>query len=129
MLVVNKTGAAGVVGSNFVKNSKPDGYTLLSARVGCQMGVPAMNKTIPYKWDDFTMLGLIERNPFVLVVNPKSSIKTFADFEKKIKNFRDIEKHDKNQYNTISYLHDKIKYEIPKPILLGYFILNTILKG
>ena len=40
MLVVNKTGAAGVVGSNFVRNSKPDGYTLLSARVGCQMGVP-----------------------------------------------------------------------------------------
>jgi tripartite-type tricarboxylate transporter receptor subunit TctC len=63
VLVVNKTGAAGVVGSNYVRNSKPDGYTLLSARVGCQMGVPAMNKTIPYKWDDFTMLGLIERNP------------------------------------------------------------------
>ena len=63
--------------------------TLLSARVGCQMGVPAMNKTIPYKWDDFTMLGLIERNPFVLVVNPKSSIKTFADFEK-IKNGEEL---------------------------------------
>lgn len=85
VLVVNKTGAAGVVGSNYVRNSKPDGYTLLSARVGCQMGVPAMNKTIPYKWDDFTMLGLIERNPFVLVVNPKGGIKTFADFEKKVK--------------------------------------------
>ena len=67
-----------------------DGYTVLSARVGCQMGVPAMNKTIPYKWDDFTMLGLIERNPFVLVVNPKSSIKTFADFEKKIKNGEEL---------------------------------------
>ena len=90
MLVVNKTGAAGVVGSNFVKNSKPDGYTLISARVGCQMGVPAMHKTIPYKWDDFTMLGLIERNPFVLVVNPKSSIKTFADFEKKIKDGEEL---------------------------------------
>ena len=68
VMAVNKTGAAGVVGSNFVKNAKPDGYTLLSARVGSQMGVPAMNKTIPYKWDDFTILGLIEVNPFVLVV-------------------------------------------------------------
>jgi tripartite-type tricarboxylate transporter receptor subunit TctC len=85
ILAVNKTGAAGVVGSNFVKNSKPDGYTLLSARVGSQMGVPAMNKTIPYAWDDFTFLGLIEVNPFVLVVNPESGIKTFADFEAKIK--------------------------------------------
>jgi len=85
VMAVNKTGAAGVVGSNFVKNAKPDGYTLLSARVGSQMGVPAMNKTIPYKWDDFTILGLIEVNPFVLVVSPKSGIKTFADFEEKIK--------------------------------------------
>jgi len=85
VLAINKTGAAGVVGSNFVLNSKPDGYTLLSARVGSQMGVPAMNKTIPYAWDDFTILGLIEVNPFVLVVNADSDIKTFADFEKKIK--------------------------------------------
>jgi len=46
ILAVNKTGAAGVVGSNFVLNSTADGYTLLSARVGSQMGVPAMNKTI-----------------------------------------------------------------------------------
>ncbi|MEM9061008.1 MAG: tripartite tricarboxylate transporter substrate binding protein [Pseudomonadota bacterium] len=85
ILAVNKTGAAGVVGSNFVVNAAPDGYTLLSARVGSQMGVPAMNKTIPYAWDDFTMLGLIEVNPFVLVVNPDSGIGSFADFEAKIK--------------------------------------------
>lgn len=85
VLAINKTGAAGVVGSNFVVNSKPDGYTLLSARVGSQMGVPAMNKTIPYKWDQFTMLGMVELNPFVLVVNPKSGIKTFKDLEAKLK--------------------------------------------
>lgn len=80
ILAINKTGAAGVVGSNFVINSKPDGYTLLSARVGSQMGVPAMNKTIPYKWDDFTIIGMTEINPFVLVVNSKSDIKSFDDF-------------------------------------------------
>lgn len=85
VLAVNKTGAAGVVGSNFVVNAPADGYTLLSARVGSQMGVPAMNKTIPYKWDDFTMLGLIERNPFVLVVSPDSGINSFTEFEAKIK--------------------------------------------
>lgn len=85
ILAVNKTGAAGVVGSNFVLNSAADGYTLLSARVGSQMGVPAMNKTIPYAWDDFTIIGMTELNPFVLVVNPESGMKTFADFEAKIK--------------------------------------------
>ncbi|MGI9487957.1 MAG: Bug family tripartite tricarboxylate transporter substrate binding protein [Geminicoccaceae bacterium] len=85
ILAVNKTGAAGVVGSSFVLNSTADGYTLLSARVGSQMGVPAMNKTIPYSWDDFTVIGMTEINPFVLVVNPESGIETFADFEAKIK--------------------------------------------
>lgn len=85
ILAVNRTGAAGVVGSNFVINSKPDGYTLLSARVGSQMGVPAMNKTIPYKWDEFTFIGMTEINPFVLVVNAKSEIKTFDDFIAQLK--------------------------------------------
>ena len=49
VLAVNKTGAAGVVGSNFVVRAKKDGYTLLSARVGSQAGVPAFNPSIPYK--------------------------------------------------------------------------------
>ena len=92
ILAVNKAGAAGVIASTFVKNSKPDGYTLLLARVGSQMGVPAMNKTIPYKWDDFTIIGMLETNPFVLVVPSSSSIKSFKDFEKKnkIRNSYDI---------------------------------------
>jgi len=85
ILPVNKAGAAGVTGSNFVINAKKDGYTLLSARVGSQMGVPAMNKTIPYKWDDFTIIGMTELNPFILTVNPDSPYKTFADFEKAVK--------------------------------------------
>jgi len=85
ILPVNKAGAAGVTGSAFVLNSKPDGYTLLSARVGSQMGVPAMNKTIPYKWDDFTIIGMTELNPFILTVPADSPYQTFADFEKAVK--------------------------------------------
>ncbi len=85
VLAVNKTGAGGVVGSTMVANAPADGYTLLSARVGSQMGVPAMNKTIPYAWDDFTFIGLYETNPFVLVVNGESEIKSFADFDAKVK--------------------------------------------
>ncbi|MCY3674404.1 MAG: tripartite tricarboxylate transporter substrate binding protein [Rhodobacteraceae bacterium] len=85
VLAVNKTGAAGVVGSTFVINSDPDGYTMLSARVGSQMGVPAMNKTIGYEWDDYTFIGMLEINPFVLVVNPESGLNSFADFEAKLK--------------------------------------------
>jgi len=85
ILPVNKAGAAGVTGSNFVINAKKDGYTLLSARVGSQMGVPAMNKTIPYQWDDFTIIGMTELNPFILTVGADSPYNTFADFEKAVK--------------------------------------------
>lgn len=85
VLVVNKTGAAGVVGSTFVAKGRKDGYTLLSARVGSQAGVPAMNPKIPYKWDEFTFLGLTERNPFVLVVKKDSPYKSFKDFEAALK--------------------------------------------
>lgn len=85
ILPVNKAGAAGVTGSNFVLNSKKDGYTLLSARVGSQMGVPAMNKTIPYGWDDFTIIGMTELNPFILTVGADSPYTTFAEFEAAVK--------------------------------------------
>ncbi|MDA0681554.1 MAG: tripartite tricarboxylate transporter substrate binding protein [Proteobacteria bacterium] len=83
--VVNKTGGAGVVGSMSVVTAAPDGYTLLLSRVGSQAAVPAMNKRTPYKWDQFTFLGLLELNPFALTVNADSPYKTFADLEKAIK--------------------------------------------
>lgn len=85
LIVVNKAGAAGVVGSTFVAKGRKDGYTLLLARVGCQATVPAINKKIAYKWDDFTFLGMLELNPFVVTVNADSPYKTFADLEKALK--------------------------------------------
>ena len=79
ILVVNRTGAAGVTGSTTVAKGKPDGYTLLLARVGSQAAVPAINRKIPYTWDEFTFLGLLELNPFVLVVNADSPIQSLDD--------------------------------------------------
>lgn len=85
VIASNRTGAGGVTGSNFVVRSKPDGYTLLLARVGSQAGVPAINPGIPYKWNDYTFLGLLEKNPFVLVVNSKSGLKSLEDIQAKLK--------------------------------------------
>ncbi|WP_282607774.1 tripartite tricarboxylate transporter substrate binding protein [Pelagibius sp. Alg239-R121] len=85
ILVVNRTGAAGVTGSTFVAKSRPDGYTLLLARVGSQAAVPAINRKIPYKWDDFTFLGMLEQNPFVLTINADSPYQTFDELKAAIK--------------------------------------------
>lgn len=85
VLVVNRTGGGGVVGSNFVHNARKDGYTLLMARVGAEAVGPALNPTIPYKYNDFTYLGLLELNPYVFVVKADSPYKTFGDLVKAIK--------------------------------------------
>lgn len=85
VVVVNRTGAGGVTGSTFVNKSKPDGYTLLLSRIGCQAVAPALNATIPYKWDQFSFLGLLELNPFVYVVKADSPYKTLDDLLKAIK--------------------------------------------
>lgn len=79
VLVANQTGAAGVTGSTVVAKGRKDGYTLLMSRVGSQATVPAMNETIPYTWDEFTMLGLVEMNPFAVAVAADSPYQTFDD--------------------------------------------------
>lgn len=81
ILVVNRTGAAGVSGSTTVVKGPNDGYTLLLSRVGSQAAVPAINRTIPYKWDEFTFLGLLELNPFVLAVAADSPYQSLDDIK------------------------------------------------
>lgn len=85
LLVVNKTGAGGVTGSSFVLDAKKDGYTLLLARVGSQAVRPAMDPSVPYKWDDFSIIAMIETNPYVCVVSKSSPIKSFDDFTRTVK--------------------------------------------
>jgi len=85
ILVVNRTGAAGVTGSTTVVKGRKDGYTLLLARVGSQAAVPAINRKIPYTWDEYTFLGLLELNPFVLCVSADSPYKSLDDVKAAIK--------------------------------------------
>ena len=79
LIAVNRAGAGGAIGSLAVQGAKPDGYTLLLARVGSQVVLPALQKGLDYKWDSFTFLGLLELNPVVCAVHSASSYKTMAD--------------------------------------------------
>ncbi len=79
VVVVNRTGAGGIVGSQFVADAAPDGYTLLLARVGSQAVAPALDPATTYKWDSFTFLGVLESDPYVCVVLGKSPLRTFQD--------------------------------------------------
>ncbi len=85
VLMVNRTGAGGATGSVSVKNADPDGYTMLTARVGSHTVNPAMKATLPYTLDDFRFVGVYELNPVVCAVAASSDIKTMDDLIKKVK--------------------------------------------
>ena len=78
-VILNKVGASGAIGSEYVKKAAPDGYTLLLARVGSQATLPALKPDLAYKWNDFTFLGLLELNPYVCAVRVDSPYRTFGD--------------------------------------------------
>jgi tripartite-type tricarboxylate transporter receptor subunit TctC len=76
---VNRAGASGSIGTMWVKNAPPDGYTLLVARIATHAILPALESKLPYKWNEFTMLSLIELNPYICFVRADSSIRSAAD--------------------------------------------------
>jgi tripartite-type tricarboxylate transporter receptor subunit TctC len=81
--VVNKTGAAGAVGMQFVATSKPDGYTLLLALSSISI-IPEADKIFgrppAFTVDQFAPIALISADPTILVVRAESPWKTVAEF-------------------------------------------------
>ncbi len=75
----NRVGASGVIGAMSVKNATPDGYTLLVGRIATHAVLPATDPKLPYKWNEFTMISLIELNPYICFVKNDSAIRTAAD--------------------------------------------------
>lgn len=71
---VNRTGASGAIGAMAVRNAAPDGYTLLVARIATHAILPALDSKVPYRWNEFTMLSLIELNPYICFVKSDSPI-------------------------------------------------------
>lgn len=79
VVVTNRPGAGGAIGSNVVRGAKADGYTLLLGRVGSQVVLPALQNPPPYQFNDFTMLGVLELNPVVCAVRGDSSQHSMQD--------------------------------------------------
>jgi tripartite-type tricarboxylate transporter receptor subunit TctC len=87
LVVENRPGAGGTIGSDVAAKATPDGYTLLLATSSTHSIGPAINPKIPYDaFADFTPLGYVATSPnLVLVPNsfPASTVKEFIDFAKK----------------------------------------------
>ena len=81
IIVDNRAGAAGTIGSAAVAKSPPDGYTLLLGSSGTITAGPAVFKTLPYDpVRDFVAVGGIQSVPIVLTAAPKTPVSSFQDY-------------------------------------------------
>ncbi len=79
IVIVNKGGAGGTIGAQYVTQAKPDGYTIMGGPHSLFVLVPSMMKNLPYKATDFTPIARIVTSPFVFCFRKDSPFKTFAE--------------------------------------------------
>jgi tripartite-type tricarboxylate transporter receptor subunit TctC len=79
IVVDNRTGAGGNVGTDLVAKAPPDGYTLIMAGAGSLTMNPQVGK-VPYDTlRDFAPVSLVGTAPQVLVVHPSVPARTVAE--------------------------------------------------
>jgi tripartite-type tricarboxylate transporter receptor subunit TctC len=80
-VVENRAGAGGVVGSDHVAKSPPDGYTWMTTNVGPQAIFPALRRDLPYDTRrDFRHVTIIGTLPLVLIVGRDQPFRTLEDY-------------------------------------------------
>jgi tripartite-type tricarboxylate transporter receptor subunit TctC len=81
VVVLNKPGAGGTVGAEYVVTSAPDGDTLLMGVTGSNAIAASLYPDLPYNpAKDFAPVSQVVSAPLVLVVNSSSKIKSVADY-------------------------------------------------
>jgi len=79
IIVINKKGAGGIVGTSFVANAKNDGYTLINAGLGNMLVTPNFSKT-PYDFSSFQPILKMTAVPLGIVVSKDSTYNNFKEF-------------------------------------------------
>jgi tripartite-type tricarboxylate transporter receptor subunit TctC len=80
VVVDNKSGAGGVIGSAEVAKSPPDGHTLLLGNIGPQSIAYSLYRNMSYRPSDLIAVSDIIATPNVLVVHPSVPAKTVPEF-------------------------------------------------
>ena len=81
MVVENRGGAGGSIGTEAVARATPDGYTLTLATTSTHVVAPAAYEKLNYDpVKDFTAISLVAVTPYLLVVHPSMDVKTVKEF-------------------------------------------------
>lgn len=81
VVVENRSGASGNIGSNYVARAKPDGYTLLIGSMSTHTMNQALFKTMPFDGvKDFTPIAELALVTNTMVINPSVPVNSVAEF-------------------------------------------------
>ena len=81
VIVDNKLGAGGVVGTEFAARQPADGYTLIMANAGSHAINAALYSKLSYDpAKDFTPIALVAVSPNMMSVNPSLPVRNIAEF-------------------------------------------------
>jgi tripartite-type tricarboxylate transporter receptor subunit TctC len=85
VVIDNKAGANGIIGTQYASKRPPDGYTLAIASSGTMVMNSAMYTDLPYAVKDFTPIVMVGAFPIVLMIDSKlpiQSVQQFIDYTK-----------------------------------------------
>jgi tripartite-type tricarboxylate transporter receptor subunit TctC len=80
VVVENRTGSNGLIGTEVVASAEPDGYTLLLGQSGPISINPGIYRNLPYDPEkDLAPVTMTTAYPYLVVVNPSLGVKTLAE--------------------------------------------------
>ena len=80
IIIDNRSGAGGVVGTEVASKAPPDGYTLLLGTTGILAINPTIYKKLPYRpLLDLDPISLLAASPFLMVVHPSLDVASVAE--------------------------------------------------
>ena len=81
VIVENRAGAGGLVGTDYASKQAADGYTLLVSHASVHIYAAATRKVMPFDpVDDFTHIGMLVEAPMLMLVRANSPYQTLAQY-------------------------------------------------